>query len=252
MLKNFKIMRLRSSNPAMRALEKEAPVANAEAMTVQGTVNKTGLLFLLILFTSTITWKLAIVGNALAGVLMWVGLIGGLAMALFTIFAKKHVHITAPIYALFEGLFLGAVSAFFNRLFYPGIVIQAVMLTFAVFFVMLLLYKFKILKASPGFVKGLVMATGGIMLFYLISIGLSFANINISVFNMGPLGIVIQVVIVAIAALNLILDFNFIETGSTQGLPKKMEWYGAFGLIVTLVWLYLEILRLLAVISSRN
>lgn len=245
-------MRLRSSNPAMRALEKEAPIASAEAMTVQGTVNKTGVLFLLILLTSTITWKLVSVGNALAGTLMWVGLIGGLAMALFTIFAKKHVHITAPIYALFEGLFLGAISAYFNQMFYPGIVIQAVMLTFAVFIIMLMLYKFQILKASPGFVKGIVMATGGIMLFYLVSIGLSFAGIDISVFSMGPLGIVIQVVIVAIAALNLILDFNFIEKGSAQGLPKKMEWYGAFGLVVTLVWLYLEILRLLALLSSRN
>ncbi len=245
-------MRLRSSNPAMRAFEKETPVASAEAMTVQGTVNKTGLLFLLILFTSTITWKLAMAGNGLAMTLMWIGIIGGLAMALFTIFAKKHVHITAPVYALFEGLFLGAISAYFNAMFYPGIVIQAVMLTFAVFFIMLMLYKFEILKATAGFVKGLVIATGGIMLFYLVSIGLSFAGIDISVFSMGPIGIIIQVVIVGIAALNLILDFDFIEKGSAQGLPKKMEWFGAFGLIVTLVWLYLEILRLLAVISGRN
>lgn len=244
-------MRLRSSNPAMRAFEKELPIDSADAMTVQGTVNKTGIMFMLILFTATITWKLAIVGNALAGTLMWVGLIGGLAMALFTIFVKKHVHITAPIYALFEGLFLGAISAFFKNLFYQGIVMQAIFLTFAVFLIMLLMYKFKILKASHGFVKGIVIATGGIMLFYLVSIVGSMFGLQMSVFTMGPIGIVIQVAIVAIAALNLILDFNFIEKGAAQGLPKKMEWFGAFGLIVTLVWLYLEILRLLALLS-RN
>ncbi|MBN2893322.1 MAG: Bax inhibitor-1/YccA family protein [Bacteroidales bacterium] len=244
-------MRIKSSNPAMRAFEKEMPVASAEAMTVQGTVNKTALLFLLIILTATITWKLTMVGNALAMTLMWVGLIGGLAMALFTIFAKKHVHITAPIYALFEGLFLGAISAIFNSML-PGVVIQAVFLTLAVFFIMLMLYKFKILKASSGFIKGVVMATGGIMLFYLGSIVARMFGVDISVFSMGPLGIVIQVVIVIIAALNLVLDFNFIEQGSAQGLPKKMEWYGAFGLAVTLIWLYLEILRLLIIIAGRR
>ncbi len=245
-------MRIRTSNPAMRAMEKEFAVPSAEAMTVKGTVNKTVLLFLLILLSATVTWKLTMAGNNLAGTLAIVGAIGGFIMALTTIFAKKIAQITAPIYALFEGLFLGAISAVFKNVLYPGIVIQAVMLTFAVFAVMLVLYRFRILKASSGFVKGLVMATAGIFLFYLVSIVLSFFGIDISVFNMGPLGIVIQVAIVAIAALNLVLDFDFIEKGSAQGLPKKMEWYGAFGLIVTLVWLYLEILRLLAVISSNN
>ena len=244
-------MRLKSSNPAMRALDKEFPVTSAESMTIQGTINKTGLLFVLILLTATFTWKLAMAGNAMANPLMWTGLIGGIIMALLSIFKKQYVHITAPIYALFEGLFLGAISALFNNMFYPGIVTQAVFLTFSVFGIMLLLYKFKILKASPGFVKGIVIATGGIMLFYIVSIAGSMFGANISVFNMGPIGIVIQFVIVGIAALNLILDFNFIEKGASQGLSKKMEWFGAFGLILTLVWLYFEILRLLALLS-RN
>ncbi len=244
-------MRIKSSNPAMRAFVNEVPVASVEAMTVQGTVNKTGLLFLLVMLTATISWRLIVVGNMFGYTLMWVGLIGGLVMALITIFSKKSVHITAPIYALFEGLFLGAISAVFNEAFYPGIVFQAVLITFAVFAVMLILFKFKILKASSGFIKGVVMATGGIMLFYVVSLILSAFDIDISVFSMGPLGYVIQGIIVIIAALNLILDFNFIEQGFAQGLPKKMEWYGAFGLMVTLIWLYLEILRLLALLSRR-
>lgn len=240
----------KSSNPAMRAMDKTMPEASAVPMTIQGTINKTTILFLLMILTATITWKLAYAGNVIASTLMTVGLIGGLAAALITIFAKNIRHITAPIYALFEGLFLGAISAFFNQAT-SGIVFQAVILTFAVFAVMLIMYKTKILKASPGFVKGLVMATGGVMLFYIVSIVGSFFGLQLSVFSMGPLGIVIQLVIVAIAALNLILDFNFIEKGAAQGLPKKMEWYGAFGLMLTLVWLYLEILRLLA-LFSRN
>lgn len=231
----------------MKAFDKTMPEASAVPMTIQGTINKTGLLFLLMVLTATFTWRLSYAGNALANTLMYVGLIGGLIAAFATIFAKNHRYIFAPIYALFEGLFLGAISAFFNQMT-SGIVFQAVILTFAVFAVMLFMYKAKILKASAGFVKGIVMATGGIMLFYIISIVGSFFGLQISVYNMGPLGIVIQLVIVAVAALNLILDFNFIEKGAANGLPKKMEWYGAFGLMVTLVWLYLEILRLLSIL----
>ncbi len=241
----------KSSNPAMRVMDRVVPEASAIPMTVQGTVNKTIILFLLTLVTATLTWKMAIVGNVLARPLMFVGLIGGLITAIITIVNPKVVNFTAPVYALFEGLLLGTISAVFAQGFYKAIVIQAVILTFSVFAVMLILYKFRIIKASAGFVKGLVMATMGIGLFYIISIILSFFRIDISVFAMGPFGIVIQLIIVAVAALNLILDFNFIEKGAAQGLPKKMEWYGAFGLIVTLIWLYLEILRLLAVISRR-
>ncbi|MBN2776900.1 MAG: Bax inhibitor-1/YccA family protein [Bacteroidales bacterium] len=240
----------KSSNPAMRAFEKTMPEASAVPMTIQGTINKTAIMFLLMVFTATITWKLTYAGNSIATTLLFVGLFGGIAAVFATIFLKNHRHITVPIYALFEGLFLGGISAFFNQMT-SGIVFQAVILTFAVFAVMLFMYKAKILKASPGFIKGIVMATGGVMLFYIISIVGSFFGLQLNVFNMGPLGIVIQLVIVAIAALNLILDFHFIETGAANGLPKKMEWFAAFGLMVTLVWLYLEILRLIALLN-RN
>lgn len=242
---------IRTSNPAMRSMEKEMTTASAIPMTIQGTVNKTGILFLLVLFTATITWRMVAAGNAMAMPLMLVGLFGGFITALISIFSKKTIHITAPIYALFEGLFLGTISAIFANTFYNAIVFQAIGLTLAVFFAMLLLYKFKILKASPAFTKMIVIATGGIAVYYLISIVASFFGADFSVFAMGGFGIVIQLVIVAIAALNFILDFNFIEKGSAQGLPKQMEWYGAFGLMVTLIWLYLEILRLLA-LFSRN
>jgi uncharacterized YccA/Bax inhibitor family protein len=134
---------------------------------------------------------------------------------------------------------------------YGGIVFQAVFLTFAVFAVMLLMYKLKILKASAGFVKMVMIATGGIMLYYLVALGASFFGADFTVFAMGGFGLVVQIVIVAIAALNLILDFNFIEQGAARGLPQKMEWYGAFGLMVTLIWLYFEILRLLALLNRR-
>jgi uncharacterized YccA/Bax inhibitor family protein len=241
---------IRSSNPAMRAFEKEMPAVGTKTMTVQGAVNKTGLLFLLTFFTATITWRMVIAGNAFAMSLMWLGLIGGFITALVAIFAKKTIHITAPLYALFEGLLLGAISALYNSM-YGGIVFQAVFLTFAVFAVMLLMYKLKILKASAGFVKMVMIATGGIMLYYLVALGASFFGADFTVFAMGGVGIVVQIVIVAIAALNLILDFNFIEQGAARGLPQKMEWYGAFGLMVTLIWLYFEILRLLALLNRR-
>ncbi len=241
---------IKSSNPAMRAFEKEMPAVGTKTMTIQGAINKTGLLFLLTLFTATMTWRMVMAGNVMANMLMWVGVIGGFITAMVAIFAKKTIHITAPLYALFEGLFLGTISAVFNSL-YGGIVFQAVFLTFAVFAVMLLMYKLKILKASAGFVKMLMIATGGIMLYYFVVIIASFFGADFSVFAMGGFGIVIQIVIVAIAALNLILDFNFIEEGASRGLPKKMEWYGAFGLMVTLIWLYIEILRLLALLNRR-
>lgn len=241
----------RSSNPAMRTMDRGITSVSTHPMTVQGTVNKTGLLFLLTLFTAFMTWRMANAGNPLANTLMWVGVIGGFATALIAIFAKKTIHITAPLYALFEGLFLGTISAIFTNAFYKGIVFQAIGITMAIFFVMLLMYKFRILKASPAFTKMILIATGGVAVFYLVSIVGSFFGANISVFNMGWFGIIIQLVIVVIASLNLILDFNFIEKGAAQGLPKKMEWFGAFGLMVTLVWLYLEILRMLA-LFSRN
>ncbi len=240
-------------NPVVKNLENVAAKTGGSAlpMTLQGTINKSIILFLLVILSGTYTWKLTMVGNAMAMSLLWVGVIGGFITALIGIFSPKIIHIIAPIYALFEGLFLGAISAVFNAV-YNGIVLQAILLTFAVFTVMLLLYKFRILKATPGFVKGIIYATGGIALYYLVAIGAqAFFHKDLSVFAMGTAGIFVQIIIVGIAALNLVLDFNYIETGISQGLPKKMEWYGAFGLLITIVWLYIEILRLLAIANRR-
>jgi len=172
-------------------------------------------------------------------------------MALVTIFKPVWAPVTAPIYALLEGLALGAISAYFQARF-PGIVIQAVALTFGVLFALLLAYRSGLIPVTENFRLGIVAATGGIAIFYLVAIGLGFFGIRIPMLHEGSwLGIGFSVFVVIIAALNLVLDFDFIEKGAEQGAPKVMEWYAAFGLIVTLVWLYLEILRLLSKLRSR-
>jgi len=247
-------MRLgRSTNPAMnnKIFENVAVADRGEQMTVQGTVNKTILLFLLVLLTSTITWRMFTAGNALYATLLWVGVIGGLISALVTFFKKDWAMYTAPIYALFEGLFLGGISAVFNAK-YPGIAFQAIGLTFGVLAVLLLVYKAGIIRATEKFKRGIIAATGGIAVFYIINWILSFFGMSVNFASMGLLGIGIQLVIVVVAALNLVMDFDFIEQGSAAGAPKYFEWFGAFGLMVTLVWLYLEILRLLSLLTGRD
>jgi uncharacterized YccA/Bax inhibitor family protein len=173
-------------------------------------------------------------------------------MALVTIFKKTWSSITAPIYALLEGLALGGISAFFE-LRYPGIAFQAVGLTFGTLFVMLLAYKTGVIRATQGFKIGVIAATGGIAVFYLISMVLrAFFHFDVPVlYSSSPWGIAFSLFVVVIAALNLVLDFDMIETGVNGGAPKYMEWYGAFGLMVTLIWLYLEILRLLSKARRR-
>ncbi len=173
-------------------------------------------------------------------------------IALVTIFKKNWSPLTSPIYALLEGLFLGGISALFEKN-YPGIAMQAISLTFGVMFVMLLAYKFRIIQATRGFVLGVIAATGGIALVYLVNMVMTvFFHSQISVLNSStPLGIGISIFVVIIASLNLIIDFDMIERASQIGAPKYMEWYGAFGLMVTLIWLYLEILRLLSKVRRR-
>jgi uncharacterized YccA/Bax inhibitor family protein len=183
---------------------------------------------------------------------MLVGLIGGLIFSMVTIFKKTWAPVTAPIYALLEGLVLGGLSAVFD-LRYPGIGIQAVSLTFGTLFVLLLAYSSGLIKVTQKFRLGVIAATGGIMVFYLLEMvlglfGIQFTSINGS----GLMGIGFSLIVVAVAALNLVLDFDFIEQGVQAGAPKYMEWYGAFGIMVTLVWLYLEILILLSKLRSRN
>ena len=179
------------------------------------------------------------------------GAIGGLVLALITVFKKEWSPVTAPMYALVEGLFLGAISAVFNAKF-PGIVFQAVLLTFGTLFALLFAYRSGLIKATENFKLGVIAATGGIALLYLASFVLGFFNINVPVIHdSGWLGIAFSLFVVVVAALNLVLDFDFIETGVAQRAPKYMEWYGAFGLMVTLVWLYVEFLRLLSKIQQR-
>ncbi len=202
------------------------------------------------------SWKEA--DNAGANVMPMIlgGAIGGLVIAIVLIFKKEWAPFLAPLYALLEGLFIGAVSSFFNQA-YPGIVMQAVGLTFSVGIGMYFLYAMRIIRATEKFKSVLITATVGIALFYFAIMILRMFSVNIDetmpfVNGGGMFGIGFSLVIVAIAALNLILDFDMIEQGAEMGAPKYMEWYGAFGLMVTFVWLYMEILRLLSKFSSRN
>ena len=223
-------------------------------MTLTGTVNKTGVLLLCAIATACWTWHLFLQTRDFSDVapLMLLGVFGGLIVSFVTIFKKEWSPITAPIYALLEGLALGGLSALVD-VRYPGIAIEAVGLTFGTLFVLLLAYRSGLIPVTQKFRMGIVAATGGIMVFYLLQMvlgifGFQFTSVNGS----GPIGIGFSLIVVAIAALNLVLDFDFIERGVQAGAPKYMEWYGAFGIIVTLVWLYLEILRLLSKMRSSN
>ncbi|HWX76677.1 MAG TPA: Bax inhibitor-1/YccA family protein [Candidatus Acidoferrales bacterium] len=244
---------MRTSNPALNEKAFKGQVAVGEAMTLQGTVNKTGLLLLCVVATAAWTWGLAH-SNRPEAVYPWMigGIIGGFVVALATIFRQNWAPLTAPIYALLEGFALGGISAIFEQT-YHGIAIQAVGLTFGTLFVMLLAYKTGMIRATQRFKTGVIAATGGIMVFYLIGMVLRvFFHFQIQVIYAGGLwGILFSLFVVIIAALNLVLDFDMIETGVSGGAPKYMEWYGAFGLMVTLIWLYLEILRLLGKVRRR-
>src|SRR5215467_1804657 len=242
-----------NANPVLKEKTFAGHIATGEAMTVQGTVNKTGFLLLCVVVTAAWTWGLAHSEQPEAA-LPWMigGLIGGLVSCLVTVFKKEWSALTAPIYALFEGLVLGGISALLEKS-YPGIAIQSVALTFGVLFVLLLAYKTRLIRATRGFVLGIVCATGAIALVYMASLLMrvfGFGGITV-LYSSTPLGIGISVVVVIIAALNLIIDFDMIERGAAMGAPKYMEWYGAFGLMVTLIWLYLEILRLLSKTRRR-
>jgi uncharacterized YccA/Bax inhibitor family protein len=246
---------MRTSNPALneRAFQGERAVLG-EAMTLQGTVNKTGVLLICAVATAAWTWNLFLHSHSPQSVmpLALVGGIGGLIVAMVTIFKKQWAGITAPIYALLEGLVLGSISAMLEVRF-PGIAIQAVSLTFGTLVILLLAYRSGLIAVTEKFRLGVIAATGGIALFYIVEIVLGFFGIHFTAVNgSGVIGIGFSVFVVIIAALNLVLDFDFIETGVRVGAPKYMEWYGAFGLMVTLIWLYFEILRLLSKIRSRE
>ena len=257
---------IRSGNPALKEstfldLGSGTVVSrDAGAMTLNGTVNKTGILLLLSVLTAAFAWTQSVVtgpdGTAMVapGVTIYAlgGAIGGFILAMVTVFKKTWSPVTAPLYALVEGFFLGAISAVFE-LKYPGIVFQAVVLTFGTLGALLAAYRSGLIRATENFKLGVVAATGGIALVYLVSMGLRLLGKDIPLIHeSGLVGIGFSLFVVVIAALNLVLDFDFIESGVEAGAPKYMEWYGAFGLMVTLVWLYIEFLRLLAKLQSRD
>jgi uncharacterized YccA/Bax inhibitor family protein len=243
----------RTSNPVLNEKAFRDVVATGEAMTLQGTVNKTGFLLLCAVVTAAWTWGKAH-SDAPEAAMPWMygGLFGGFIVALVTTFKQQWATITAPIYALLEGLALGGLSAYFELL-HPGVAIQAVGLTFGTLFVMLLAYKTGVIRATQGFKMGVIAATGGLAVFFLVRLLLSvFLNIQIaSVYDSSIFSICFSLFVVAIAALNLVLDFDLIESATSARSPKYMEWYGAFGIMVTLVWLYISMLRLLTKMGRR-
>jgi uncharacterized YccA/Bax inhibitor family protein len=249
---------MKSSNPALgsKTFEQYQPgIQSAGAMTINGTINKTLILLALVIIPAVYVWDMfyasgidAEGGLQNASLMYWMygGLFGGLIFAFITIFKANWAPYTAPIYAVLEGLFIGGISAIFEVQF-TGIVFQAVALTFGTLFAMLVTYRLGLIKVTEKFKMGVVAATGAIFVVYMLSFVLSFFSINVPFIHTGgTIGILFSLFVVVIAALNLVLDFDFIEKGAEHGAPKFMEWYGAFGLIVTLVWLYIEFLRLLS------
>ncbi|MGQ1908701.1 Bax inhibitor-1/YccA family protein [Marinifilum sp. RC60d5] len=250
----------KSSNPVLsdKIFYNSRLQSHSETMTINGTVNKIALLLFFVVAAASYTWGMVLdsagSGQITSSVYPWMigGAVGGLILAFVTVFKPAWSPYTAPFYALFEGLFLGGISALMNAS-YPGIVMQAVGLTFGTLFAMLFAYKTGLIKVTQKFRAGIVAATGGIMIFYFITWIMNMFGIgNGFYYGSSLLSIGISLFVVAIAALNLVLDFDFIEKGSQAGAPKYMEWYGAFGLMVTLIWLYIELLRLLSKIANRN
>ncbi len=246
---------MRTSNPALKDeyFQRDPSLAAAGTMTIQGTAAKSLVLLLLVVFSAAFTWREYLDGNM--GILMpamLVGGLGGFIVAMITIFKPRASPYTGPLYAVLEGILLGAISARFEHRF-PGLPMQAVGLTFMVFLALLLVYRTGMIKVTDNFRMGLVAATGGIFLFYMLTFVLGFFGISMPlVHGSGTLAIGFSLVVVVIAALNLVLDFDFIERGAQAGAPKYMEWYGAFGLLVTLVWLYIELLHLLSKLQQRR
>ncbi len=251
----------KSGNPTLteKMFDKSHEMAanNMGTMTVRGAINKFGFMMLMLIAGAAYNWNLyEQLKQDTMTTLMWVGIIGGLISALAISFKPNWAPVLAPLYALLEGLFIGAISAIMNAAFadsYPGLIMQAVGLTFGVALAMFLLYNFRVIKATERFKSIVFTATLGIGIFYLITMVLRMFGVNVSfMYDSSLLSIGISLFVVGIAALNLIMDFDMIEQGAERGAPKFMEWYGAFGLMVTIVWLYIEMLKLLSKLSSRD
>ncbi len=246
----FNFGELKSGNPTLRkAFDRSRSAYGSDAMTVSGAVNKTGILFLLVLVGGYLGWGTP---GAIGGPLMFLCLFGGFALAMVISFKQTLAPALAPVYAVAEGVVLGGISSLLERA-YPGIAMNALVLTLSTLGLMLALYHFKVIRATPLFQKIVFFATGAIMVTYLVDMVLHVFGHAVPYINSAsPIGIAISVGIVIVAALNLIMDFEVINRGAEMGAPKYMEWYGGFALIVTLVWLYLEILRLLSKLNSQR
>ena len=251
---------MRSSNPALSDKIFDSytmPQSEQDVMTINGVVNKCVIMMILLIIPATYVWKAFFgaetpqMGMDIASKFLLIGVIGSLILALITIFKKRWSPITAPAYAAVEGLAIGGISAIMEAQF-PGIVVQATALTFGTLFALLMAYRSGLIKVTDNFRLGVVAATGGIFLIYIVSFVLGFFSSGIPyIHESGLIGIGFSLFVVVIASLNLVLDFDFIERGAERGAEKFMEWYAAFGLIITLVWLYIEILRLLSKLRSR-
>jgi uncharacterized YccA/Bax inhibitor family protein len=245
---------LRTGNPVLSAdtFRDVHATAGGDVMTIGGVVNKTALALAILVLSATYAWNAGATHPGAVGGLTMVGALGAFAVAIATSFRPQWASFTTPLYAVLEGLLLGAVSRTFEAR-YPGLVAQAVFLTFGTLGALLFLYRTGMIKVTDGFRAGIFAATGGIMLFYLVSFVMSLFGHGIPLLHAAtPLGIGFSLVVTGVAALNLVLDFDFIDRGVRSGAPKSMEWYGAFALLVTLVWLYLEMLRLLAKLQDRD
>ena len=247
---------MKTNNPVFRndVFSKAAATWSGEVMTIDGTSMKAGVLTLLLFAGAFWPWHLYYQANVAAQNLMPYSLGGGIVgfiLAIVTVFNKQASPITAPLYAICEGLALGAISIIYERQ-YPGIGVEAIGLTFAVLGAFLLAYTTRLVRPTQGFMKVVAVATGGIAVYYLVAMGLMMFGLHAPmIWDTGIFGIGFSLVVTVVAALNLFTDFAFIESGVEQRAPKYMEWYGAFGLMVTIVWLYLEILRLASKLRSK-
>jgi uncharacterized YccA/Bax inhibitor family protein len=237
-----------TSNPVLaRADFRPTSSAGTGTMTLNGTISKTMILLGILTATATFAWLQTGAGISepdKLGTLFLVGIVGGFGVAVYTVFRPEHAPVTAPIYAALEGLLLGALSAILN-LRYRGLPVQAVVLTVATFTSMLLAYRFGLVQATERFRTIVVSCTFAIAAFYVIALVLAMFGLYIPFLHEGgPIGIGFSLLVTGLAAFNLILDFDRIEQGVGRA-PTYMEWYAAFGMVVTLVWLYLEMLRLL-------
>lgn len=249
-------MELKTSNPVLGRASWTVSGEHAgygPSMTIAGTVNKAGVLMICVALTAIWTWNQFLTnGPGAVGGLIVIGAFGGLIAAIATVIRKEWAPVTAPIYALLEGLVLGSISAMLEQRF-PGIAIEAVALTFGTCICLLLAYRAGMIQATQRFTVGILAATGGIALVYVASMILGLFHVQVpGIFGNGPVGILFSLMVVTVAALNLILDFSFIEESARRGAPKYMEWYAAFGLMVTLIWLYMEIIRLLSKLRGRR